>query len=175
MKDQLVAILPKLRRFAFALTGSSHDADDLVQGTIEKLLVKGVPDDADVTRWAFRVSKNLWIDEVRKRKIRTASEFDESTQSVDSNEAESQAISNITLQQVSLAMDKLPNNQRIVLSMATVVGLSYAEIATILEIPVGTVMSRLSRARQTLVTRFDTDMDISELDTPKIGGPNELH
>src|SRR3954462_552656 len=70
MKQELIALIPMIRRFAYSLTGSPHDADDLLQNTIERVLSRGVPDDVDLTKWAFRVCRNIWIDEYRARKIR---------------------------------------------------------------------------------------------------------
>ena len=65
MKAELLELLPALRRYAWSMTHSVHDADDLLQATVERLLRKGVPDGADLTRWAFTVCRNLWIDEYR--------------------------------------------------------------------------------------------------------------
>src|SRR5690554_5310156 len=76
MTKQLVELLPALRRFSWSLTNSAHDADDLLQATVERLLTKGVPVDADLGKWAFTVCRNLWIDEYRSRKVRQNAEWD---------------------------------------------------------------------------------------------------
>ena len=70
MKEEITELLPRLRRFAYSLTGSLSDADDLLQNTVERLLTRDMPDDADLTKWAFRVCRNVWIDECRARKVR---------------------------------------------------------------------------------------------------------
>lgn len=70
MTNTLTSLLPALRRFAFSLTGNQADADDVVQITIEKLLVKGIPDDIEPLKWAFKVCRNVWIDEYRSQKVR---------------------------------------------------------------------------------------------------------
>jgi RNA polymerase sigma factor (sigma-70 family) len=146
MKKELTALMPMLRRFAYSLTGSPHDADDLLQNTIERLLSKGVPDDVELAKWAFRVCRNIWIDEYRARKIRNNAaqlpELEEPT--VD---GENVIYNEITLGEVNHAMDKLPDDQRSIIALVAVQGMSYKEVAETLSIPMGTVMSRLARAR----------------------------
>ena len=65
MKEDLKALLPVIRRFAYSLTGNMADADDLLQSTIEKILTKPVPEDVALLAWSYRVCRNLWIDEYR--------------------------------------------------------------------------------------------------------------
>jgi RNA polymerase sigma factor (sigma-70 family) len=146
MKKELTALMPMLRRFAYSLTGSRHDADDLLQNTIERLLTKGVPEDVELAKWAFRVCRNIWIDEYRARKIRNNAaqlpELEEPT--VDGENA---IYNEITLGEVNNAMDKLPDDQRSIIALVAVQGMSYKEVAETLSIPLGTVMSRLARAR----------------------------
>ena len=110
-------MLPRLRRYAYALTGARHDADDLLQATLERLLVKGVPEAVEVDKWAFRVCRNLWIDEIRARRVRSAVPLEESG-----------------------AMEQTFDGE----------GLSYAQAAEVLETPIGTIMSRIARARAAL-------------------------
>lgn len=146
MKEELSILMPMIRRFAYSLTGSAPDADDLLQTTIERLLSRGVPDDVELAKWAFRVCRNIWIDEYRARKIRHNAaqlpELEEPT--VD---GENIIYNQITLGQVNTAMDQLPDDQRSILALVAVQGMSYKEVAETLSIPVGTVMSRLARAR----------------------------
>jgi len=149
MKQELTNLMPMIRRFAYSLTGSAHDADDLLQNTIERILTRGVPDDVELAKWAFRVCRNLWIDEYRARKIRQNAtqlpELEEAT--VD---GENEVYQQITLGEVNSAMDKLPDDQRSILALIAVQGMSYKEVAETLSIPMGTVMSRLARARVAL-------------------------
>lgn len=70
MKEELIHLAPMLRRFAYSLTGSAPDADDLLQNTLERLLSRDIPADVELAKWAFRVCRNIWIDEYRARKIR---------------------------------------------------------------------------------------------------------
>ncbi len=142
-------MMPALRRFAYSLTGAAHDADDLLQNTIERILSRGVPDDVELAKWAFRVCRNIWIDEYRARKIRHNAaqlpELEEPT--VDGDKV---IYNQITLDQVNTAMDKLPDEQRSILALVALQGMSYKEVAETLSIPLGTVMSRLARARVAL-------------------------
>ncbi|MDO7085727.1 RNA polymerase sigma factor [Pseudocolwellia sp. AS88] len=150
MKNQIIALVPMIRRFAYSLTGNQHDADDLLQNTIERILTKGVPENVELNKWMFRVCRNLWIDEYRSRKVRqTAAESPELTENQIVNE-EKQQNDKISLQQVNNAMDVLPHEQRSILSLVAIQGMSYKEVSETLEIPIGTVMSRLSRARISL-------------------------
>lgn len=150
MRQEITQLLPSLRRFAYSLTGSMPDADDLLQNTVERLLSRPRPDDADITPWAFRVCRNVWIDECRARKVRRdASEQPELSegQVVD---GERQVANEIEVSRVDDAMGRLPGDQRQIISLVAIRGLSYQAVAEILSVPKGTVMSRLARARAAL-------------------------
>ncbi|MGV3593148.1 MAG: RNA polymerase sigma factor [Gammaproteobacteria bacterium] len=151
MKDRLLALLPALRRFAWSLTNSVHDADDLLQNTVERLLVKGVPADADLNKWAFTICRNLWIDECRSRKVRGTVAWDQDEHDVVTVDGEKDMQLKIEVAQINALLQQLPEEQHLVLSMVTVQGLSYQETADALGVPLGTVMSRLARARSRLV------------------------
>mgnify|MGYP006408771313 FL=1 len=147
MQAQLTALLPALRRFAWSLTQSVHDADDLLQATVERLLSKGVPENVDLSRWAFTVCRNLWIDEYRARKIRQTVDVAPEVFEDGQVDGEREVHGKLQLNKVMTVMKDLPEDQHAVLSMVAIQGLSYKDVAAELEIPVGTVMSRLSRAR----------------------------
>ncbi|GAA6186818.1 RNA polymerase sigma factor [Aliiglaciecola sp. NS0011-25] len=151
MTDTFEKIIPMLRRFAFSLTGSPTDADDLVQATFEKILKKGVPEDVEILKWAFKVCRNVWIDEYRSRKVRLNATHSPELQEQVSKEQEPQHEAQALLTQVNQAMDSLPSDQRSILSLVALQGMSYKDVAATMEVPVGTVMSRLSRARMTLL------------------------
>ena len=147
MKQQITELLPRLRRFAYSLTGSMDEADDLLQNTAERLLTRDTPDDADLTKWAFRVCRNVWIDECRAKKVRRdAAEQPELTdgQIVD---GQHQTIKEIEWSRVDSAMARLPVDQRQIISLVALQGMPYKVVAEILDVPKGTVMSRLARAR----------------------------
>ena len=151
MNESFENIIPMLRRFAYSLTGSNTDADDLVQATFEKILTKKLPDDVEILKWAFKVCRNVWIDEYRSRKVRQnatqAPELQEQAVAEQKNQYESQEL----LITVNIAMNTLPQDQRSILSLVALQGMAYKDVAAILEIPIGTVMSRLSQARNSLL------------------------
>jgi len=149
LKNALVQILPKLRRYCYALTGSKSDADDILQLTVEKILKNGLKDDIPLDRWAFRVCKNAWLDEIRYRNVR-AINVETNPESEPFSDGERDMINEIETHRVHKAMAKLPQDQRAALALVAVEGYSYAEAASILEVPIGTIMSRISRARKTL-------------------------
>lgn len=150
MKERLLELIPALRRFAYSLSNSVHDADDLLQNTMERLLTRPIPADASIDKWAYTVCRNLWIDECRSRKVRSAVSFEPDLHDVVAAEGEKDMVLKIELEQINTAMQALPEDQHIVLSMVAVQGLSYKEVAEALQIPQGTVMSRLARARAKL-------------------------
>jgi RNA polymerase sigma factor (sigma-70 family) len=151
MKSELTEAIPQLRRFAYSLTGSMDDADDLLQSTVERALNHKVPEGVDLTKWLFRVCRNLWIDDYRSRKVRQEATLQPQLQDREIVDGERAMASEVELDQVSRAMDTLPDDQRSVLSLVAVQGMSYKEVAATLQIPAGTVMSRLARARTALI------------------------
>ncbi|MQW33724.1 RNA polymerase sigma factor [Sinorhizobium meliloti] len=150
--ERLMAFLPNLRRFAISLCGLRDVADDLVQSACERALASaerfepGTRFDA----WIFRILRNLWIDQVRRQK--TAGVQDDITERHDiagsSGERETEA--RLTLKTVAEAITELPDEQREVVLLVCVEELSYREAADVMGIPIGTVMSRLTRARRSL-------------------------
>ncbi|WP_290623785.1 RNA polymerase sigma factor [Kangiella sp.] len=150
-----------IRRFAYSLTGNQHDADDLLQSTLERLLTKDLPRDVDLTKWAFRVCRNLWIDEYRSQKVRQEATQKPELQQLDIVDGDKVMTNQLTVQQVQRALQQLPEDQKSILTLIAVEDLSYQEVADLLNIPVGTVMSRLSRARKAMAKWFnDHDMRI---------------
>lgn len=157
MKQELKALLPSLRRFAFSLTGNLADADDLVQNTIERVLNRGAPAHGELTAWTFKVCRNLWIDEYRAQKVRQQATTKPELQSAQIVDDTIRITAEISLAEVRSAMAQLNDEHRTVLSLVAVQGLSYSETASILDIPAGTVMSRLARARSKLVDLLNLD------------------
>ncbi len=155
LRSAIIENLPKLRRFSYALTGLQTTADDLMQTTVEKLLLKGAPKGAEFVWWMYRVCKNAWIDEVRSNTKLLLPGSEEIEQRIGSTDGEQQAIDRLALDEVHQAMQQLDDSQRMVLALITVEGYSYKEVAEIMEIPIGTVMSRLARARQKLATMLN--------------------
>ncbi len=151
MKEQLTQLLPIIRRFAYSLTGSTADADDLVQSTVERVLTRPVPDDVDLTKWVFRVCRNLWIDEYRSRKVRQKATQNPDLQEQQTVDGESEIHRQMEIEKVHQAMDSLVDDERCLIALIALQGMSYKEAAETLKIPIGTVMSRLARARRNIV------------------------
>ncbi|WP_308364954.1 MULTISPECIES: RNA polymerase sigma factor [unclassified Microbulbifer] len=150
MKQELTSLVPMIRRFAYSLTGSMADADDLLQSTVERVLSKKIPKDVDLNKWVFRVCRNLWIDEYRSRKVRQEAAQQPELSEGQIVDGERAIAGEMELERVNRAMDRLPNDQRSILALVALQGMSYKEVAATLEIPMGTVMSRLARARAAL-------------------------
>ena len=152
VEDQLVAFLPNLRRFAISLCGSRDVADDLVQAACERALASaerfepGTRFDA----WMFRILRNLWIDVVRRRKTAGVQEDMSEREDIAGASGEREVEARMTLRSVGEAITELPDEQREVLLLVCIEELSYRETADVLDIPIGTVMSRLARARKNL-------------------------
>ena len=150
VRDQIAALLPRLRRFARTIARHPADADDLVQITVERALLRLDQWRADtrLESWMFAIMKNAWIDEVRARVRRDrvlAPEEAGGNVGNDSSEAQATAMS------IEAAMARLSDEQRIAVGLVLVEGLSYKEAAAVAEIPMGTLTSRLARGREALV------------------------
>jgi len=115
-----------------------------------------MPDDADAAKWAYRVCRNAWIDELRSREVRQRYPLQMAWDTDEAPSAEDDADSERALEAVAMALDALPPEQRMALSLVAVEGKSYAEAADILEVPVGTIMSRVARARAQLLKNRET-------------------
>lgn len=151
-RKDLMTELGGLRRFCLSLTGAVADADDLLQATVERLLEKGMPEDAHTGKWVYRVCKNIWIDEMRAREVRQRHAGTLQTVEEDSApSAERQAGAERRLRAINAALARLPDDQRLALVLVTIDGKSYAEAADILQVPLGTIMSRIARARKHLM------------------------
>jgi RNA polymerase sigma-70 factor (ECF subfamily) len=147
--EQIVVLLPRLRRFARNLTRNPHDADDVVQIAVERALLRVDQwrRDARLDSWMFKIVRNAWIDELRSRgrrdRVFVAEEAGDNV-GVESIENETTRMS------VQAAMARLPEDQRVAVSLVLVEGLPYKEAAEVLEIPMGTLTSRLARGREAL-------------------------
>ncbi|PWS38188.1 RNA polymerase subunit sigma-70 [Falsiroseomonas bella] len=149
----LVALLPRLRRFGAGLAGSLDAADDLVQAACERALrmPERFTPGTRLDSWMFRIMQNIWIDQRRAQARRgPATGEPDAIAALVGADGRRETEATLTLERVWAAMDALPEEQRAVLVAVCVEGLSYAETAELLEIPVGTVMSRLFRARRAL-------------------------
>ncbi|MFJ2332808.1 sigma-70 family RNA polymerase sigma factor [Pseudomonas helleri] len=146
--EQLRELMPSLRRFALSLTRHASNADDLVQNCLERALgsVASKRPDGDLRAWLFTILYRQFVDNHRRtRRYARMLEFFTGRDDAQPS-TERTVIAQTTLQ----AFDQLSTEQRALLLWISVEGLSYQQVADILEVPIGTVMSRLSRARQAL-------------------------
>lgn len=152
-EDQLAGLLPRLRRFAHALSRNPADSDDLAQATIERAL-RSRDQWQPGTRldsWCYRIMRNLWIDIARSRARRTAREAPEEeglNVGVDRRDAMDAAVD---AHRIMEAMARLPDEQREVVALILVEGFGYREVSEMLGLPIGTVSSRLVRGRTALL------------------------
>jgi len=153
IRHQMVQLLPRLRRFAIALTGSAADGDDLVQDTVERALknLHAWEPGSRLDSWMFRIAKNRFIDTRRSAK-RGKTEAIETADEYAALDGERAMQSHLTFQDTAKALQALPVEQRQAVALVLVDGLSYREAADILEIPIGTLTSRIARAREALMT-----------------------
>lgn len=148
--SELNACLPALRRFAFTLTRNDDRAADLVQDCVERCLRKQhLFDGMNLRSWMFTVCRRVFLNQIRRDKVRgIAVDMDDAPQSRLSIGAPQEE--KMHYNDVVEGFAELPHNDKIVLSLVAIEGLKYEEAAELLEVPVGTVRSRLSRARSRL-------------------------
>jgi len=159
LRQTLPAVLPRLRRFARTLTRNVHDADDLAQIAIERALLRAAqwraPSpgadaeqiEAAVRSWMFGIVKNAWIDSLRSRKRERAVVKGEGGMADVADGSHSATEDRLS---IAAAMQRLPEDQQLAVSLVLIEGLSYQEAADVMEVPVGTLTSRLSRGREAL-------------------------
>jgi len=149
----LEALLPRLRRFAHGLTANRADADDLTQITLERALRARMQwqEGTRLDAWAYRIMRNCWIDTVRSRsrtgRILAPEEAGEHV----GHDPRAQMDAKIDLERLMRAMVQLPPEQREIVALVLVEGFGYREAAELLDLPIGTVSSRLVRGRTALL------------------------
>lgn len=160
-RGQLIALLPRFRRFARGLARSADEGDDLVQAACIRAIERQDQwqPGTRLDSWVYRIIQNIWLDRVRAAQVRqdhaeSPVEHLNTTLAIDGVKA---AEDQLTLTRVRRQIDRLPEEQRAVLLLVGVEGLTYREAAETLDIPTGTVMSRLARARAALTEHLDAD------------------
>ena len=160
-ESELTQLLPRLRRFAFALSRNGADADDLAQATIERAL-RSRDQWQRVTRldsWLFRIMRNLWIDTVRARGRRERHEAPEDAAKDVGEDPREAMDTSMELQRAMSAMERLPDEQREVVALILIEGFGYREVSEMLDLPIGTVSSRLVRGRMALLEMLGGNAD----------------
>ena len=150
-KDRLIIEqIPRLRRYARALTGNAHAAEDLVQDCLERAWNKFHlwQTGTNMRAWMFTIMHNIHVNQVRKAVSRpTVVTLNDWT---DDRGVKPVQEKRVEVRNVGAALERLPEEQRAVVLLVGLEELSYQEVAKILSIPMGTVMSRLSRGREKL-------------------------
>jgi RNA polymerase sigma-70 factor, ECF subfamily len=155
----LPQLLPRLWRFALRLTADKHDAEDLVQRTCVRALERErqLRPESSPLSWLFAIMHTVWLNELRARKIHSrgniqwTEEFTETVPDPSASDPETCVLHH----QIVTAVSRLPEAQRSVMLLVAVEGMTYREAAIVLGVPIGTVMSRLARARLTIGETLD--------------------
>lgn len=174
VRQEIVALLPRMRRFACALTGSLDEADDVVQAACERALTR-LDQFTPGTRcdlWMFQIIRTVWIDRIRYAKRRETVNEPELAEMVGFDaRIHEQTEARMDLAIIRREIASLSEEQRVVLVLVTVDGRSYQEAASMLNIPIGTVMSRLARARRRLAEALNGELPSSGTKSRAVGDP----
>jgi RNA polymerase sigma-70 factor (ECF subfamily) len=159
-RKAIVTLLPRLRRFASSLTRDLVEADDLVQATIEKGLAKQAQWQAGtrLDSWMYRIMRNIWIDETRLRARRRETTGPQAEAAVVADPLVVAPETRLQALSVEAAVAELPAEQREVVALVLIEGLAYRDACAILGIPIGTLTSRLSRARAALAAKLEPEL-----------------
>jgi RNA polymerase sigma-70 factor, ECF subfamily len=149
---RMVSFLPRLRRFAHSLTRDQERSEDLVQETCARALARSDQwrPDTRLDSWMYRIAQNLWIDQMRAEKVK--GEIIDIAAAGDISGCDGRVVieSRLSLLELRKQIALLPADQRALLGLVCMDGLSYKDAAQALDSPEGTVMSRLARARRAL-------------------------
>jgi RNA polymerase sigma factor (sigma-70 family) len=150
---EITACIPRLRRYARALVGNPAAADDLVQDTVERgwSRIAEWRRDREMRAWLFGIMHNLHVDDLRARRLQTTALDDDMPEPVHA----SNPAAGLEVRDMQAALDLLPVEQREILLLVGLEGMSYDQVAAALGMPLGTVMSRLSRGREKLRTLME--------------------
>jgi RNA polymerase sigma-70 factor, ECF subfamily len=172
MKQQIVALLPRLRRFAYGLAGDLDRADDLVQEACLRALANSTQwqPGTRLDSWMYRIVQNTWYDQLRARKVRgEVVDIEEQTHLV-GTDGRDVLEHRASLLAVSKKLTELSADQQMIVALVCFDGLSYKEAAAALDLPIGTVMSRLARARIALAGALESTQGAG--DKGSSGGKN---
>ncbi len=150
LQPRIIALLPRLRRFCEGLAGTPHDGDDLMQATVERALARAhlFQEDTRLDSWMYRIAQNLHIDRGRSLKRRGTSVDLEHAEELTGDDGRRITEARSDLAAAQRVLQALPEDQRATFLLVVIEGLSYREAADAMEVQIGTVMSRIARARQ---------------------------
>ncbi|MEO9459294.1 MAG: RNA polymerase sigma factor [Lentilitoribacter sp.] len=162
VEDGIKPIFPRLWRYCLVLTGNKDWADDLAQAVCLKALEKAdqYKPGTKLDRWLFTIAHNSWINELRKNAVRTSGGI-ANVDEIDIPDTKPDPESNILASEVLKEVMALPEAQRVAVILVYIEGYSYQEAADALEIPIGTIMSRLSAARTKLANKLNDESQIA--------------
>lgn len=176
LRLQIVTLLPRLRAVARGLAGSAADGDDLLQAACEKALTRLHQFEAGtrLDRWMFQIIKTTHIDRIRQAQRRRQADLTADISEIVAFDARiherTEAREDLAI--VRRAVSRLPDEQREVLALVVIDGMSYQETADTLGIPQGTVMSRLARARKKLLQALESPLALNENKKDTLHGPH---
>jgi RNA polymerase sigma factor (sigma-70 family) len=164
-RDRLIACIPRLRRYARALVGDRTGADDLVQDTMERgwRRLASWQRGSDMRAWLFSIMHNLHVDQVRRPSVPTDVLDDDTPHPL----VHATQTDGLAMRDLQSALQTLPAEQREILLLVALEEMTYDEVAATLGVPIGTVMSRLSRARQKLRAHMEGRSTVSLLKVVK--------
>ncbi len=151
---ELTQLLPRLRRFAHALSRNPADADDLTQACLERALRSREQwqPGTRLDSWLYRIMRNLWIDTVRARGRKERHEAPQEEAQLVGEDPRDAMDSSLELKRAMAAMERLPDEQREIVALILVEGFGYREVSQMLDLPIGTVSSRLVRGRTAILS-----------------------
>ncbi len=154
--QQLPIQLPRLWRFAMRLTRNNTDAEDLVQRTCVRALERKMQWQlgSNLLAWLFTIMHSIWMNELRQRRNHPEELLDENWQDIDQRMSHETPEQSLACRQMLRIVDELPEAHRLVLNLIAVEGMTYQEAADVLSVPIGTVMSRLARARDNIDSKM---------------------
>ena len=167
-QNELITEMPKLRKFAGKLTRNATEAEDLLQSTLLRALEKKTyfETDTDLFKWTSKIMYNIFVTDYR-RKTKFETQYDPESY-LEKITTEATQESKAELANVKRAMMKMKQDQREILILICVQGMRYEEVSEMLQIPVGTVRSRLSRARERLQIIMDTPTPQAMMQVPAL-------
>lgn len=160
----LLEVMPRLKRYSKVLAKTSESSDDLLQATLERALKKQDQweQGSHLDRWLFTIMSSIWKNEIRSRVVRQGHGISDDVDAITDSSSENKRDRTFLYEQVFNEVMVLPDNQREAILLVYIEGIKYQEAANTLDIPLGTLMSRLARARLALAGRFDETQNISE-------------